>query len=598
MQRLDTGHWRTSEVARLLALVENERRYYQDLYASLPVAVAVVAEDQSLLAVNREFRTRFGLNGEDLTHVRVADLLPDPHLEQTLAQLFMGEKRQSAIDIRLGPKRLRVVLQHTQGWQDLSESEVLMTVEEIPESSGVDRPLPDVPSSVYWVMDRASEQLTCLSAAAERDFGLPPVSWQSLESWAESRIHPDDRKAYLDFYRRADAVWQASIDYRLIDARAQLRFCRDLASAGAEEIRVMTVDRTEDVRAAMQNRLMARMETAGKLSARLAHVANNLLMIVEGYSAEIMDSLPGDDARRGDIREILNAAARLGRLTSQLNPMPAEAASAGGGGVELTEWAAQQAAQAGGSPARLLCAGSELSLLADQVRQAIDGTVVSAAGRPEEGEAEILFEFEGRTGAEVEARLDPFAGPKIGTDPAFGPMKHLRRLVEAGCQAWVEETVKGARLVVIVPAEASGEPAAPAKEAEAAGQILLVEDEDGLRSLLAKALRRRGCEVVECATAEDAMEALQKRGTPVDLLVTDLTLPGMGGGKLAVHVRQFHPETSVVFMTGAAEDSEAAGLLQDAAGVSLMSKPFAVDELVRRAEQILNRPKARGASAG
>ncbi|HPT29252.1 MAG TPA: PAS domain-containing protein, partial [Bryobacteraceae bacterium] len=118
MQRSDSSQWRTSEVARLLALVESERRYYQDLFAALPVAVAVVAEDQSLLTVNREFRVRFGLTGEDLSRVRVADLLPDPQLELVLAQLFMGERPQSSIDITLGPRRMRVVLQHTHGWQD------------------------------------------------------------------------------------------------------------------------------------------------------------------------------------------------------------------------------------------------------------------------------------------------------------------------------------------------------------------------------------------------------------------------------------------------------------------------------------------------
>jgi hypothetical protein len=118
MQRSDSSYWKTSEVARLLALVESERRYYQDLLAALPVAVAVVGEDQSLVTVNREFKQRFGVSAESLSSLRVADLLPDPKLEQALAEVIAGGQRRAAIDIRLGPKRLRVALRHTFGWQD------------------------------------------------------------------------------------------------------------------------------------------------------------------------------------------------------------------------------------------------------------------------------------------------------------------------------------------------------------------------------------------------------------------------------------------------------------------------------------------------
>jgi len=598
MQRSDSSQWRTSEVARLLALVESERRYYQDLFAALPVAVAVVAEDQSLLTVNREFRVRFGLTGEDLSRVRVADLLPDPKLELVLAQLFMGERPQSSIDITLGPRRMRVVLQHTHGWQDLVESEVLMTVEEIPESEPVGRALPEMGGAILWMIDRESEGLVCQSANAEREFGLPPESWQSLQSWAETRIHPGDRVVFLEFYRRDEENWQASIDYRLIDAEANVRQCRDMALADAASVRVMTIDRKDDVRAERSSRLMARIEAAGKLSARVAHVANNLLMIVGGYSTEIMDSLPASDVRRGDIQEILNAAERLGRLTAQLNPMPEEGETAAGGGFDLGAWATGHEAEVLGEPAHVLLKESEVTALAESVRQVSSEIQFTAEGHPEQGEAEIRFEFDGRTEAEAEALLDPFAGPKVGNDPAFGPMKQLRRLIEAGCRAWVEECARGARLVLVMPAEPPGEVAQPMTSAEKRGNVLLTEDEDGLRALLAKGLRRRGFEVIEARSAEEALEELEQRRASVDLLVTDLTLPGLGGGKLALEVRYLYPETPVVFMTGASEDAEAAGLLRTEAGVSLMGKPFAVEDLVQRVEQILNLPKARGASTG
>jgi two-component system cell cycle sensor histidine kinase/response regulator CckA len=158
----------------------------------------------------------------------------------------------------------------------------------------------------------------------------------------------------------------------------------------------------------------------------------------------------------------------------------------------------------------------------------------------------------------------------------------------------VEECVEGARLVVVLPAEAAAEQQAVS---ETLATILLAEDEDGLRVLMAKALRRRGYEVLEASAAEAALEALEARRRAVDLLVTDLTLPGMGGGKLALEVRWLYPETPVVFVTGASEDADAAGLIQNQTNVSLLAKPFPVEELVREVDRILGRPRARGASA-
>ena len=196
-------------------------------------------------------------------------------------------------------------------------------------------------------------------------------------------------------------------------------------------------------------------------------------------------------------------------------------------------------------------------------------------------------------------RSDPFAGPKIGTDPPYGPLKPLKRLMEAGAEAWVEERAEGACLVVVLPAESAAE-APSEKQAPSAPSrtVLLVEDEDGLRALMAKALKRAGYEPLEAASAEVALEALERRRSAVDLLATDLTLPGMGGGKLAMEVRWLYPDTPVVFMTGSSEDADAAALLKSDAGVKLLNKPFAVDALVQAVSDVLNAPKARGASAG
>jgi CheY-like chemotaxis protein/PAS domain-containing protein len=597
MQRTETGHWKSSEVARLLALVESERRYYQDLFAALPVAVAIVSEDQTLVAVNREFRQRFGLVHEDLSRVRVADLLPDPALERGLAELLAGEHRRASYEIQAGPRQIRVALKKINGWQDTPEAEILMTVEETGEGAPV--AVPAATGTVAWRLDRESGRMVCLSANAEQSFGLPAEAWQTLEDWAATRIHPADRGMYLSFYERQEDEWTGAIDYRLIGADATVRSCRDVAAADAESVVGLTIDRSEDVRAARKARLEARAEASEKMAARLAHVANNLMMIVGGYSAELMDSLAEGDTRRGDIQEIINASNRLAALTAQMNPMAAQRSAEAAGGFSLSRWAQSRGAVLDGPDALVEAGETAVTALSDAVVQTAGEVRLSVSYSAEVEQAEIRFVFPGKSELEAEGLLDPFAGPKIGSDPPYGPMKPLKRLMEAGAEAWVEERAEGACLVVVLPAESAAE-APLEKQAPSAPSytVLLVEDEDGLRALLVKALRRAGYEVLEAASAEAALEALELRRARFDLLATDLTLPGMGGGKLAMEVRWLYPETPVVFMTGSSEDAEAAALMKSDSGVKLLNKPFAVDALVQAVSAALDVPRARGASAG
>ena len=76
MERMDLDQWSARDVARLLALVENERRYYQDLVADLPVALAILAADRSVVCTNRAFRQLLGARTEDLRGKTVEQVLP------------------------------------------------------------------------------------------------------------------------------------------------------------------------------------------------------------------------------------------------------------------------------------------------------------------------------------------------------------------------------------------------------------------------------------------------------------------------------------------------------------------------------------------
>jgi PAS domain S-box-containing protein len=87
MERADFDQWRSREVARLLALVESERRYYQEMVATLPVPVAVLGADGSIVSANRAFRQMFDLRSGDLPRRNVDQLLPIPDLAARIQEV-------------------------------------------------------------------------------------------------------------------------------------------------------------------------------------------------------------------------------------------------------------------------------------------------------------------------------------------------------------------------------------------------------------------------------------------------------------------------------------------------------------------------------
>src|SRR5580704_11148910 len=80
MERTDFQQWKAKEVARLLALVETERRYYQEMLAALPVALVVLSADRSIVSTNRAFRQTFGVRTEDLRGKNIENILPSAGL--------------------------------------------------------------------------------------------------------------------------------------------------------------------------------------------------------------------------------------------------------------------------------------------------------------------------------------------------------------------------------------------------------------------------------------------------------------------------------------------------------------------------------------
>ena len=124
------------------------------------------------------------------------------------------------------------------------------------------------------------------------------------------------------------------------------------------------------------------------------------------------------------------------------------------------------------------------------------------------------------------------------------------------------------------------------------GTILLVEDEEGLRSLNARGLRSRGYTVIEASNGIEAMEALEQKNGAVDLVVSDVVMPEMDGPALLRAMRARNPDLKIIFVSGYAEDAFAKSL-KETEKFDFLPKPFALSALVAKVKETMAAPSSR-----
>jgi CheY-like chemotaxis protein len=205
--------------------------------------------------------------------------------------------------------------------------------------------------------------------------------------------------------------------------------------------------------------------------------------------------------------------------------------------------------------------------------------------------------------AEVKARaFEPFfttkptgQGTGLGLSQLYGFVRQ-----SGGLLRLESEPGQGTTLRLLLPrsrddaapdAPQADEPQRPASDPELvsapgllSATVLVVDDEPAVRALVADMLGDMGFEVVEAADAADAMQTIET-GPAIDLLVTDVGLPGLNGPQLADLVRQGHPELPVLLITGYAGDAVDQAALPS--GIELLHKPFTLETLASRVQAAL-----------
>ena len=198
---------------------------------------------------------------------------------------------------------------------------------------------------------------------------------------------------------------------------------------------------------------------------------------------------------------------------------------------------------------------------------------------------------------EIQSKIfDPFfttkpvgQGTGLGLATVYGIVKQTGGFITVD-----SEVGKGTAFNIYLPrlrVDASTAPVeiAPVQARDVTGQdtILLVEDEEAVRSFAARALRMRGYNVLEAAGGEEALEIVKSEAHTIHLIITDVVMPSMDGPTMVRHVKQLKPDLRVIFMSGYAEEAFRRND-QSSEDIHFLPKPFGLKQLAAKVKEVLS----------
>jgi two-component system, cell cycle sensor histidine kinase and response regulator CckA len=373
--------------------------------------------------------------------------------------------------------------------------------------------------------------------------------------------------------------------------------------SGAEVL--ATVSATDGPAGRLDARRMRtqKLASVGRLAVSLAHEFNNTLTGISAHAhLALSRTSPGDPAHE-DLRQIVRATDRAGRLIAQL-----QAVSRG----EQVAFESVDVNQCVRDVGRLLevVAGESIEVelrlhprLADvraqlgAVEQVLLHLAMNARDAMAAGGGRLVIATDSQDGFVALSVTDTGTGMDAATarrafDPAFTTKPGddasglgltivdatVRRL---GGQVRLDSALgRGTTVRILLPEAAETDPFRDGMAAGTAGTLLIVEDEDTLRAVVERILVDEGYTVLSAASGEEALEVAAAAATPVDLLVSDVVLGGMSGPELVTALRGRSPGLKVLLTSGYAGMS--IGPVDD-----FLPKPFSPFELARRIRGIL-----------
>lgn len=442
-----------------------------------------------------------------------------------------------------------------------------------------------------------------------------PVSTEPLEivSGAEARCHRKDGTSV------ELSVWRAP----LRDTSGVVKGCITMAA-----------DVTDRKSLERQLQQAQRMQAVGRLAGGVAHDFNNLLTVITGYAYMLLEDLGAGHAGRSNAEEILHAVNRASSLTTQLLAFSRRQVAQPktidinelvlnmdkmlrrliGEDIELVTALSPDAGRVEADPAQIeqvimnlvvnsrdaMPEGGRITI--ETASTALDQEYTRHHLTAGPGPYVMLSVLDSGHGMDEETRahiFEPFfttkeqgKGTGLGLALVYGAVK------QSGGDIAVSSAVgQGTSIRVYLP-RSSGAAAPDVRErpdtdrGEGTETVLLVEDEDEVRRLVTELIEQRGYTVLAAANAHEAIDICNSYHGPIELLLTDIIMPGMNGTELAEKVAWIRPDMKVLLMSGYTEDEIPGGLPRTA----FLRKPFTPAVLTRTIREVIE-TQARGLGA-
>jgi len=377
--------------------------------------------------------------------------------------------------------------------------------------------------------------------------------------------------------------------------------------------------------------LAQKMEAIGRLAGGVAHDFNNILTAIGGYTDLLLADLAPDDKRRRDVEEIHRAADRAAALTHQLlafsrrQVLQPKVISLNalvpdiekmlrrliGEDILFATVLHPKAGNVRADPGQLeqvivnlavnardaMPKGGRLTIETRNVE--LDESYTADHPNVKPGHYVMLAVTDTGVGMNEETRariFEPFFTTKVrGKGTGLGLATVYGIVQQTGGHIWpYSEPEQGTTMRVYLPRV--GEPADPIEHPiettpialRGTETILLVEDEAPVRSITRQLLQRNGYTVLEASDGQTALALVDgaQQGTHVDLLLTDVIMPGMSGRELAAELMARRPALRVLFMSGYTDDAVVRhGMLEP--GLAYLEKPFRPPTLLRKVREVL-----------
>ncbi|HEX4782921.1 MAG TPA: PAS domain S-box protein [Candidatus Sulfotelmatobacter sp.] len=443
--------------------------------------------------------------------------------------------------------------------------------------------------------------------------------------------HTEEHTRLIDEFRRTGRLDGIEVKWKRSDGTAITVRISGRAVSSADEpadvLEAIAEDVTDRRVLEDQFRQAQKMEAVGRLAGGVAHDFNNLLMVISGYAEVMLAALDSDHRLREKALAIQQASDRATTLTRQLLAFSRK---------QLLELKVVDVNAIVADMERLLrpLIGENVQFItslspdaahiradAGQLEQVLMNLVVNAKDAMPNGGTltiqteKIVVDESHRRGPtfirpghyvllsvsdtgmgmdkETQSRIfEPFfttkekgKGTGLGLSTVYGIVK------QSGGYVMVQSEVnRGTTFQIYLPrveglAERHPAPAAPTALG-GSETVLLVEDEESVRQLVRETLAAKGYRVMEASNGEGGLSAAAQHNGKIDLVITDVVMPGMGGRELVKQLAQTCPETKVLYLSGYTEDAIfSEGTLES--GAAFLQKPFTLQSLARKVREVL-----------